>query len=272
MKNYGLVSIVTPNFNCSQFIESTIRSVQAQTYQNWEMLIQDDCSTDDSLQKAMKMAVNDPRIKVEGNPVNLGAAVTRNNAIRRSKGVWLAFLDSDDLWLPDKLEKQLELMEKEGVNMCFCRYEHITPEGTSLGVQAKAKHHITHAQMLVHCWTGCLTVIYKQDLGNKWYGVDVKKANDYALFLEVMKHQNEAIGLDECLAMYRIRKGSVSRSKWKKLEPQLQVLKTVEGIPYLIGLILTVINMAIKYIWKYKKITPRQSVASMIVDLGNPSS
>ena len=160
MKDYGLVSIITPNWNCEKFIAETIESVQAQTYQNWEMLIQDDSSTDGSLQVAHSYAQKDSRIKIEVNQKNQGAAVTRNNAINRSKGVYLAYLDSDDIWLPEKLEKQLAFMEKYQCDACFSRYEHMDTYGVSLGVQAQVKKKVTYRDLLIHDWFGCLTLIY----------------------------------------------------------------------------------------------------------------
>ena len=108
MQDYGLVSIVTPTWECAAFICETIKSVLSQTYQNWELLIQDDCSTDGTY-KVVEPYLKDARIKYECNLQDAGAAITRNNALRRAKGKWIAFLDSDDLWLPDKLEHQLNL-------------------------------------------------------------------------------------------------------------------------------------------------------------------
>ena len=256
-----LVSIIMPSYNCARFIGQSIESVINQSYKNWELLIQDDCSTDKTLEIAREYASNDERIKVEVNPQNSGAAVTRNNAIARSKGVWLAYLDSDDLWVADKLDKELRYMEVNKCNACFSRYEHIDTEGNSLGVQAKVKKKVTHTDLLIHDWFGCLTVIYKQDLNHKIYGADVSKANDYALFLEVMKNIDYAAGLDECLAMYRIRKGSVSRNKFKKAKPYIHVLQTVEKKSYLMSWLLLGTHMFVKSFFKYKKIRPEESIA-----------
>lgn len=262
MKDYGLVSIITPNWNCEKFIAKTIESVQAQTYQNWEMLIQDDCSTDGSLEVASRYAENDPRIKIEVNPKNSGAAVTRNNAIKRSKGDYLAYLDSDDIWVPEKLEKQLAFMEEQQCDACFSRYEHMDVGGVSMGVQAQVKKKVTYRDLLIHDWFGCLTLIYRQNLENKIYGADVPKANDYALFLNVMKQVNFACGLDECLAAYRIRKGSVSRNKWKKVEHYINVLQTVGHKNLIMSYILLFTHQFIKSFFKYKKITLEESIVS----------
>mgnify|MGYP000627539246 FL=1 len=112
MQDYGLVSIITTTWGCAKFIGETIKSIQAQTYQNWELLIQDDCSIDNTDKVVETYAEADLRIKYECNLKNSGAAITRNNALRRAKGRWIAFLDADDLWLPEKLEHQLTFMVK----------------------------------------------------------------------------------------------------------------------------------------------------------------
>ena len=152
MKDYGLVSIITPNYNGSAVISHTIESVQAQTYQNWELLIQDDGSVDDSYEVVERYAKHDARIKWERNEHNIGAAMTRNNAIRRSKGSYLAFLDNDDLWLPTKLEKQLKFMENNQCDFSFTKYEHVDDNLQSLGIQAKIVKKLTYQKLLVHCW------------------------------------------------------------------------------------------------------------------------
>jgi len=125
-----LVSVITPCYNCAPFIAETIKSVIAQTYTNWEMLIVDDCSTDGSYETALQYAANDKRVKVYRMEQNSGAAACRNKAIELSQGEYLAFLDSDDLWLPEKLEKQLQFMIKNDADFSFTEYEHIKEEHT----------------------------------------------------------------------------------------------------------------------------------------------
>ena len=129
IQDYGLVSIITPSWACGKFIGETIKSVQAQTYQNWELLVQDDCSTDNTREVVAGLAQNDSRIIYECNPVNSGAAITRNYALRRASGRWIAFLDSDDLWLPEKLERQLGFMVKNGYHFSYTCYEEIDEKG-----------------------------------------------------------------------------------------------------------------------------------------------
>ena len=134
MDDYGLVSIITPTWACAPFICETIRSIQAQTYQNWELLIQDDCSTDNTLEVIRPYLDKDSRIKYECNPRNSGAAITRNNALRRAKGRWIAFLDSDDLWMPEKLEHQLKFMVENGYAFSYHEYTEMSEDGKDLGI------------------------------------------------------------------------------------------------------------------------------------------
>lgn len=248
-----LISIITPNYNCGRFIAETIESVLAQTYQNWELLIQDDCSTDDGYTIALQYAANDHRIKVECNEKNQGAAVTRNNAIRRSRGEYLAFLDSDDIWLPRKLELQLQFMVDNNSDFSFTRYEHIDEDGRSLGVQAKVIRHLTYRTMLMHCWPGCLTVMYRQNVDSKIYCDDIKKNNDHALFLRVLRQCHNAMGFDQCLALYRIRQGSISRNKWKMIEPYIRVVHNYEHQNIIFSYLCVATHTFIKLFLKYKK-------------------
>lgn len=266
MKDYGLVSIITPNYNCERYLEDTIKSVLNQSYQHWEMIIQDDYSTDNSWKLLQSIAKIDSRIILERNPENLGAAVTRNNAIKRSKGYFLAFLDSDDIWLPSKLENQLIFMYNNNCDFCFTRYEHIDEEGKSLGKQANVIKHLSYRKLMLHCWPGCLTVMYKQDLQNKVYCGDVKKNNDTALFLRVIKNCKNGMGLDECLALYRIRKGGISRDKWKIIQPFVKVIHEFESKSLLWTYFCLISHNLIKVLFKYRKIGPEQSVVGIVAD------
>ena len=185
-----LVSIITPNYNCGKFIALTIESVLAQTYTNWEMIIQDDCSTDNSYEIACRYAKADPRIKVFRNGKNSGAALTRNYAIEVSQGEYLAFLDSDDIWFPEKLEKQIDFMQKNNCDFVFSEYEQIGEDNESLGIRVKSIPRLTYTRMLMHCWPGCLTVMYDQKKLGKIYSPDIQKNNDHALFLKVLRGAN----------------------------------------------------------------------------------
>ena len=164
MTDYGLVSIITPSWNCGKFVEETIQSVLAQTYANWELLFQDDCSTDNTKEIVLAYAEKDKRIKYACNAQNSGAAITRNNALKRAKGKWIAFLDSDDLWLPNKLEEQLQFMVDNNYAFSYTNYSEINEQSHELGKIITGPKHITKSGMYAYCWPGCLTVMYNQEI------------------------------------------------------------------------------------------------------------
>lgn len=263
MKDYGLVSIITPNYNGVAVLSATIESVLAQTYQNWEMLIQDDGSTDDSFELVERFAKQDSRIKWERNEQNMGAAMTRNNAIRRSEGTYLAFLDNDDLWLPTKLERHLEFMENNQCDFSFTKYEHVDDNLESLGVQAQVVKKLTYKKLLVHCWPGCSAVMYKQDVNNKVYAVDCENNDDQELFFEAIKGCKNAMGFNECLTLYRVRSGSRSSNKWKLIKPYIDVMNRIQGQNLCMSYFYLFTHMFIKTFFKYKKIKPEESVVSL---------
>lgn len=205
-----LVSIIMPSYNCGDFLEESIRSVQAQTYQNWELIFMDDCSFDDSVSKASMLRDKDKRIRVFRNINNYGAAYTRNHALKEARGRWIAFLDSDDLWEPTKLEKQVAFMENSGYSFSYTGYQEIDSESNPTGVFISGPAHITKAGMYAFCWPGCLTVMYDASKVGLLQIEDIKKNNDYAMWLKVIQ-KADCYLLDECLAKYRRgRAGSVS--------------------------------------------------------------
>lgn len=209
MVDYGLVSIITPNYNCGRFIAQTIESVLAQTYAHWELLIQDDGSTDDSVAVAERYAALDPRIKIEVNPRNCGAALTRNRALARAQGRWIAFLDSDDLWMPRKLELQTAYMVRNGYAFTYHEYVEVDEAGSELGVYVSGKKRVGRFGMYSCCWPGCLTVMYDAAKIGLIQIRDVKKNNDTALWLKVIR-KTDCFLLKENLARYRRRRGSIT--------------------------------------------------------------
>lgn len=205
-----LVSIIMPSYNCGRYVEETIRSVQAQTYHNWEIIFMDDCSTDDTIRIVSSIRDKDDRIHLYQNVHNLGAAVSRNNALREAKGRWMAFLDSDDLWEPTKLEKQVKFMEENGYMFSYTGYQEIDSESKPTGVILSGPKRITKRGMYYFCWPGCLTVMYDASKVGIIQIEDIKKNNDYAMWLKVSR-KVDCYLLDECLARYRRgRAGSVS--------------------------------------------------------------
>ena len=205
-----LVSIIMPSYNCGEYVEETLHSVQAQTYQNWEIIFIDDCSTDDTVRQVSGLREKDSRIRLFRNETNCGAAVSRNCALREAKGRWISFLDSDDLWEPEKLEKQVKFMEENGCVFSYTGYQEIDSEGALTGVMVSGPKHVTKAGMFAFCWPGCLTVMYDREKIGLIQIEDIKKNNDYAMWLKVCQ-KADCYLLDECLAKYRRgRQGSVS--------------------------------------------------------------
>ena len=210
MQNQGLVSIITPSWNCGEFLEDTIKSIQVQTYTNWELLFQDDCSTDDTKERVLLFAAVDARIKYGCNSKNSGAAITRNNALRRAQGKWIAFLDSDDLWDPEKLERQIKFMQENGYKFSYTSYQEIDNSSKGTGVVIRGPKHVSKLGMYAFCWPGCLTVMYDRDAVGLIQIEDIKKNNDYAMWLKVCQRVDCYL-LDEVLAKYRRgRVGSIS--------------------------------------------------------------
>ena len=206
----NLVSIIMPSHNCGKYVEQTIRSVQAQTYQNWEIIFVDDCSKDDTIKRVSELREQDSRIKLIKNPINSGAAVSRNTALREAKGRWIAFLDSDDLWEPTKLEKQVRFMEENGYAFSYTEYQEMDADGNLTGVTISGPKNITKRGMYNFCWPGCLTVMYDREKIGLIQIEDIKKNNDYAMWLKVCK-KADCYLLPNVLAKYRRgRAGSVS--------------------------------------------------------------
>ena len=210
-----LVSIIMPSYNTGRFIKETIESVLAQSYPTWELIIVDDCSTDDT-DDVVSQYLSDNRIHYLKNDFNSGAAISRNRALREAKGKWIAFLDSDDLWFPEKLEKQIRFMENGNYHFSYTRYEEINEGSEPLGIVVSGPSKITKVGMYNYCWPGCLTVMYDAEYVGLLQIEDIKKNNDYAMWLKVCKKANCYL-LDEILARYRKRSGSISNHGYMKL-------------------------------------------------------
>ena len=205
-----LVSIIMPSYNCGFYVVESIRSAQAQTYQNWEIIFVDDCSQDDTIKLVSELRERDPRIKLLKNEKNSGAAVSRNKALKEAKGRWIAFLDSDDLWEPTKLEKQVRFMEENGYAFSYTKYQEMDADGKPTDVTISGPEHVTKRGMYNFCWVGCLTVMYDAAKIGLIQIEDIKKNNDYAMWLKVCQ-KADCYLFPEVLATYRRgRNGSVS--------------------------------------------------------------
>lgn len=210
-----LVSVIMPSYNTGKYIGKSIESVINQTYSNWELIIVDDCSDDDT--EEVVSVFKDERIKYFKNAFNSGAAISRNRALREAKGRWIAFLDSDDIWKPTKLEKQLEFMQCNNYFFSYTNYEELDESGKHTGIKVTGPKKITKAGMYNYCWPGCLTVMYDAKYIGLIQIANIMKNNDYAVWLKVCK-KADCYLLEECLAEYRRgRKGSISTNSIKTM-------------------------------------------------------
>ena len=241
-KEKGLVSIITPSYNTENFIVETIESVINQTYTKWELIIVDDCSKDDT-DKIVKPYLKDKRIKYLKNEVNSGAAVSRNRALREATGEYIAFLDSDDVWEKEKLEKQIKFMEENNYSFTYTNYEIIDENSKPLNKVVSGPKKITKTGMYNYCWPGCLTVMYNQDKVGLIQIENLPKNNDYAMWLKVIE-KADCYLLDETLSKYRIRTGSISRnSKVKLIKHHYKLYREGENKGVISSSLLTVRNL-----------------------------
>ncbi len=202
-----------PSFNTGEYISESIKSVINQSHKNWELLIVDDCSTDNTI-KIIK-GFNDPRIHLFQNERNSGAALSRNKALREAKGKWIAFLDSDDLWAPDKLKKQLEFMKANDYAFSFTDFR-ICFNGKLMPYINTGPDVVNKRKLYNYCYFSTITVMYDKDVIGLLQIEDLKKNNDYALWLQAIEKSN-AYRLPECLAYYIKHDGSISSGSKLKL-------------------------------------------------------
>lgn len=214
----GLVSVITPVYNSAAYLEACVASVQAQTYTDWELLLVDDASSDNSMQLIHSLAAKDARIRYFTNPQNQGAAFSRNLATREAKGEYIAFLDSDDLWEPEKLQLQIDKMQQSGNPVCFGSYIRIDEQDNELGIRIKAIPELTYNKQIRNNYIGNLTGIYNALELDKILAPNIRKRQDWAVWLEAIKRSGQpALGIQQDLARYRVGQASISSKKWKLL-------------------------------------------------------
>lgn len=221
----SLVSIITPSFNSEKYISQAVQSVVFQTHENWELLLVDDCSSDSTFSIISNFALQDTRIKVFKLDRNSGAGVARNFAIQQAQGNYIAFLDADDLWKPEKLEKQISFMQTQNIPFTFSFYETINEAGNLRNETITTPSKITYNQLYYCNWIGNLTGIYSVDFFEKISISSIKKRQDWMLWLQIVKQIQTAIPVTESLAYYRVREDSISASKWKLIKYNFKVYR-----------------------------------------------
>ena len=224
------VSIVMPAFNSEQYIEEAMESVLCQTYANWELLVVDDCSSDRTPEIIKYHAARDGRIKPVRLDTHSGASKARNTAMTLASGIYIAFLDSDDLWHPEKLALQTDFMEKNNLLFSCTSYRKIDERGEDMGQIVAANETQDYEGLLRRC-PGNSTVMYNARVLGKFTVPHIRKRNDYALWLQVIKKAENLYGLDEILCCYRVRLNSLSARKIPLVKYQWQVYRSIEKLP-----------------------------------------
>jgi len=225
------VSVITPSFNSSAFIKHCIGSVLSQTYSSWEMIIVDDGSTDNSVDIIRTLAVGDSRVKLLRLETNGGPAIARNAGIRAARGRFIAFLDSDDLWCPEKLERQIRFMREGGHLLTYSYYERITQAGVPTGDVVRPPMSLTYRDMLKSNQIGCLTAVYdRAALGTQLMPL-IRKRQDYGLWLRILRQIPRAYCLPESLAFYRLRSSSLSSDKLALIKYHWHLFRREEKLP-----------------------------------------
>ena len=232
-----LVSILTPAYNSEKFIAETIRSVQNQTYKNWEMIIIDDGSIDKTFSIASEMAKTDSRIHVFVLEKNSGTGIARNTALTKSSGRYIAFLDADDLWEPQKLQKQINFLDANKLPFTFSFYDCIDEYGKLLHKRVEAPRNLTYRQLFFCNYVGNLTVIYDVQYFGKISISSSRKRQDWMLWLTILKIIKIAQPVPESLALYRIREDSISASKTNLLQHNFAVYRTFHGHNWILSLL-----------------------------------
>lgn len=224
-----LVSIITPSYDSEKFISDTIQSVLNQTYKNWEMIIVDDCSPDNSNKVIEKYCKQDNRIKLIKLEKNSGPAIARNRGIKEAKGRYIAFLDSDDMWLPYKLETQVKFMQQNNVSLCYSSYFLIDENSKKIGNFIIPKEKVNYKDLLKTCIIGNLTAIYDCKKIGKVYMENVGH-EDYTLWLKILKKVDFAHGTKTPLAKYRLHTKSISKNKMKAAIWQWNIYRKIEKL------------------------------------------
>ncbi|MBR8734935.1 putative teichuronic acid biosynthesis glycosyltransferase TuaG [Fusobacterium necrophorum] len=227
----NLVSIIMPSYNSEKYIEDSIKSVLGQTYKEWELIIIDDCSSDNTIDTIKKYSEKYSNIYLIELEENSGAAVARNQGIEIAQGEFIAFLDSDDLWKKEKLEIQINFMKENDCAFSFTEYKEIDDAGNNLNILIKVPENpITYRRYLLSNPIGCLTAVYSIKKLGKLYMPLIRKRQDAALWLKILKTGEKAYPIKQSLAKYRVRESSISANKANLIKYQWALYREIENL------------------------------------------
>lgn len=248
-----IISVIMPAYNCSKTIEASINSVLSQTFSDFELIVVDDCSNDDTLDKIKKLTEIDSRINFYQNEKNSGVAFTRNFAVQKAVGEWVAFLDSDDMWREDKLEKQLELVNvNPQVVISYTASSFIDWEGKPYNYIMPVDTTVDYKTLLRKNLLSCSSVMVKKDIIEKYKMPSDDMSEDYAVWLMILREVGLAYGVNEPLLIYRLSKNSKSSSRIKAFKMHFNAYRYV-GYSFVYSLFLTVL-------YTFYSITKRKNI------------
>ena len=227
------ISVITPVHNSSVYIGDTINSVINQTYQNWEMILVDDFSSDNSVEIIQAYQEKSNKIKLIESDTNVGAAEARNIALREAKGDYIAFLDSDDMWLPNKLEKQIQFMKSNKYAFSFTAYQRVNQNNTKTINRIGVPKSIGYNGFLRNTIIGTLTVMIDKRQTGYFEMPNIRSSHDMALWCDILKRGFKAYGINEVLAYYRIVDDSNTAKKWKAAMDVWLVYRDIEKMSWI---------------------------------------
>ena len=236
------VSVIIPTHNDAEYLSESLASVVDQTFDEWEMWVIDDGSCQEMANRVDAVIAHYQMLGYEIQIIRhsqpKGAAAARNSGIEAATGQYIAFLDADDAWLPQKLEIQISFMRENNVAFSFSSYEKIkkTPQGLMSAGVVQAPEYLSYSTLLKGCVIGCLTVIYDAHILGKRYMPNLPCSQDYALWLSILREQRVGHGVPQTLSRYTVRKGSLSANKWRKIKYHWWICRRLEKLSLLTSL------------------------------------
>ncbi len=244
------VTVIMPAYNAEKFIEETIASVQAQTFSDWELIVLDDGSKDETVKCVEKLASEDPRITILQNEKNMGVAKTRNRGIEMARGEYIALLDSDDVWYPEKLEQQLALAKRSGAEIIYCSYAMVDEEGDQKHAPFIVPPQTDFKKMLVSSVISCSTVLMQAETAKKYRFDETYYHEDYVLWMQLMQDGKRAVGCTQVLAAYRLRSSSRSSDKLSSAKKRWVIYRECLKLPFFTS-VYYLVRYAVRALRKY---------------------
>ncbi len=249
--NRPFVSIIMPAYNSERYIEEAIHSIQSQTFDNFELIVVDDCSSDSTCDIVEQMAQSDKRISLLRNEKNSGTACSRNRALDSCRGDYIAFLDSDDVWHPDKLASQIERLRSESADIAYSSYAIIDVSGNKVKADYIVPDRVGYKQLQKENFIGCSTVMLTKAIAEKYRFISGFHHEDYVMWLQMLRDGYKAAGCREVLVSWRYVEDSRSFNKWNAAKSRWRIYRKCLGLPLAKSAVL-IINYAIAGLKKYK--------------------